>query len=114
MSALNPNGVDLTATDVASHLVVGKTHDLGTLTLPKSVTLPAGKVTEIDVPVTLKWSEVGVLAQLASSGSAVPFTVDGTLDMGGALHMGVPFHMVGAITREQLLGAAMNSMPFGK
>jgi hypothetical protein len=112
MSATNPNSVDLTASAVSTHVVVDKTHDVGSVTLPNTITLPAGKTTKLDVPVTLKWSDVGLLAQLAASTGAVPYSVDGTLEMGGnLLHVAVPFHFEGSISREQILGAMMNSLP---
>jgi LEA14-like dessication related protein len=112
VDATNPNSVDLTATGMSSHLVVDKTHDVGTITVPKAITLPAGKTTKLDVPVTMTWSELGLLAQLAASTGAVPYTVDGKLEMGGELlHVGVPFRLEGAITHEQLAGAVMNSLP---
>ena len=112
MSATNPNAVDLTASAVSSHVVVDKTHDIGTVTLPKAITLPAGTTTHVDVPLALNWSDVGALTQLALSTGAVPYTVDGTLEMGGnLLHVGVPFHFDGTITHAQIVGAVMNSMP---
>ncbi len=112
MSATNPNSVDLTAGGISSHVVVDRRHDVGSVTLPQTVTLPAGQTTKLDVPVTLKWSDVGVLAQLAATRGAVPYAVDGTLEMGGSLlHVGVPFHLDGVITHEQIVGAMMNSLP---
>jgi LEA14-like dessication related protein len=112
MGATNPNSVDLTASGVSSHVVVDKTHDIGTVTLPKAITLPAGKTTRLDVPLALTWSDIGVLAQLALSTGAVPYTVDGTLEMGGdLLHVGVPFHFDGTITHAQIVTALMNSVP---
>ena len=112
LSATNPNSVDLTASDVTSHLVVGKTHDVGTITLPKSITLPAGQTTRLQVPLALRWSDMGLLAQLATTTGAVPYAVEGTLEMGGSLlHVAVPFHVDGTITREQIVGAMMNSVP---
>jgi LEA14-like dessication related protein len=112
MSATNPNSVDLTASGVSSHVVVDKTHDVGTVTLPTAITLPAGKTTRVDVPLTMNWSDFGALAQLALAAGAVPYTVDGTLEMGGnLLHVGVPFHFDGTITHAQILAAMMNSVP---
>jgi Late embryogenesis abundant protein len=112
MSATNPNSVDLAASTVSSHVVVDTTHDIGTVTLPTAITLPAGKTTRLDVPLALTWSDVGALAQLALRTGAVPYTVDGTLDMGGSLlHVGVPFHFDGTITHAQIIGAVMNSVP---
>jgi hypothetical protein len=112
LSATNPNSVDIVADDVTSHLVVGRTHDVGTITLPKSITLPAGKTTRLQVPVALKWNDMGVLAQLATTSGTVPYSVEGTLEMGGSLlHVGVPFHVDGTLSREQIVGAMMNSIP---
>jgi hypothetical protein len=112
MSATNPNAVDLTSSGVSSHVVVDRTHDIGTVTLPTAITLPAGKTTQVDVPLALTWSDLGALAELAMSAGAVPYTVDGTLEMGGnLLHVGVPFHFEGSITHAQIVGAMMNSVP---
>jgi LEA14-like dessication related protein len=112
MSATNPNAVDLTATGVSSHVVVEKAHDIGTVTLPEAITLPAGKTTRLDVPLALTWSDLGTLAQLALSADEVPYTIDGTLEVGGnLLHVGVPFHFDGTITHAQIVAAMMNSLP---
>ncbi len=112
MSATNPNAVDLTANGLSSHVVVGGTHDVGTVSLPESITLPAGKTTRLDVPLAMTWSDIGALAQLALSAGDLPYTVDGTLEIGGALlHVGVPFHFDGTITHAQIVGAMMNSLP---
>ena len=112
MSATNPNAVDLTANGVSSHVVVGGTHDVGTVSLQEAITLPAGKTTRVDVPVAMTWSDIGALAQLALTAGDLPYTVDGTLEIGGnLLHVGVPFHFDGTITHAQIVGAMMNSLP---
>jgi len=112
MSATNPNSVDLTASGVSSHVVVGGTHDVGTVNLPEAITLPAGKTTRLDVPLAKTWSDIGALAQLALAAGDLPYTVDGTLEIGGSLlHVGVPFHFDGTITHAQIVGAMMNSFP---
>jgi hypothetical protein len=112
VDATNPNSIDLSASGMSSHLVVDKTHDVGTVTVPKAITLPAGRTTTLDVPVSLTWSDVGLLAQLGASTGAVPYSIDGELQMGGQLlHVGVPFHLQGSITHEQIAGAVMNSLP---
>ena len=111
LSATNPNASDLTVSDVSSRVVVGKV-ELGSLNLPKTMTLPAAKTTTLDVPLSVSWPDVAVLAQLAAGGGAVPFTVDGTLDMGGSLlHVGVPFHYEGSVPHDQIVGAALKSIP---
>jgi LEA14-like dessication related protein len=112
VSATNPNSVDLVASGVSSHVIVDKTHDVGTVVLPNTITLPAGKTTRLDVPITLKWSEMGLLAQLAMTTNAVPYSVDGTLDLGGnLLHAKVPFRFEGTIAHAEIAGAVINSLP---
>ncbi len=110
VTATNPNAVDLTVRDVTAHVVVAQKVDLGSMTLPQAYTLPAGKATSMDAPLTVPWGDVGALAQLAGAAS-VPFTVDGTVELGGALlHVTVPYHIAGTMTRQQLLGATMRSL----
>jgi LEA14-like dessication related protein len=112
LAVANPNSVDLSATDINSHIALNKTQDLGTVQLPTSVTLPAGQTAKVVAPVSINWANVGTLALLASSGNPVPYSVDGTLDLGGALlHVGVPFHMEGSISRDHLVDAVLHSVP---
>ena len=111
IGAANPNSSDLTVSDVSSHVVV-QGHDVGTVTVPESLTLPAGKTTTIDVPLKMSWSDMSLLAQLAASDAPVPYSVDGTLELGGSLlHVGIPFHLDGTITHQQVVGALVHSMP---
>ena len=111
ISATNPNSADLSVSDVSSHVVVDK-HDIGTVTVPQSMTLPAGKTTRIDVPVKVSWSDMSLLAQLAVGTAPVPYSVDGTLNLGGSLlHVGVPFHLDGSIPHQQIVGAISHSLP---
>jgi hypothetical protein len=112
LSAANPNTVDLSARSVTAHVVVDRKLDLGTVTLPDAVTLPAGKSTKLSVPVSVAWTDLGALAQLAASSAAVPFTVDGTVEMGGdLLHVAVPFHIDGSVSHDELVHAALGSLP---
>jgi hypothetical protein len=112
LSAMNPNASDLAAQSVTAHVVVDNRIDLGTLTLPQAVTLPAGKATALDVPLSVKWNDLAALAQLGAENRSVPFSVDGTLKMGGTLlDLTVPFHIDGTATHEQIVRAAMSSLP---
>jgi|GEM_PF-588297 len=111
IDATNPNSAALTASNVSSHVVVAG-HDVGTVMVPESLTLPARKTTRIDVPVKVSWSDMGLLAQLGASSAPVPYSVDGTLELGGSLlHVAVPFHLDGSISHQQIVGAVVNSIP---
>jgi LEA14-like dessication related protein len=112
LTATNPNAIDLPVRDVTAKIVVGQNFDLGTATIPNAVTLPAGKSTKLDVPMSLKWTDMSALAQLAATRAAIPFTVDGTVDLGGDLiAVSVPFHIAGTVSHDQLVSAALNSLP---
>lgn len=111
MTAVNPNVRDLSVSAVSSRIVIDKTHEVGRVTVPGEILLPAGRATMLEVPVSIGWSDIGLLAQLAATGGAVPYSVDGTIAMGGLLGpLGVPFHLEGAISHNQLVQAAINSM----
>jgi LEA14-like dessication related protein len=112
LTATNPNSVDIPVHDVTCKVVVGQKYDLGTATIPNPVSLPAGKTTKLDVPMAVRWTDLSALAQLAAGAPTIPFTVDGTVNLGGdALNVSVPFHISGTVTHEQLVGAALNSLP---
>ncbi|MDP9002529.1 MAG: LEA type 2 family protein [Myxococcota bacterium] len=113
LDAANPNSVDLSASDVTSRVVVGgAVEERGIVRLPAAIILPAARTTRIDVPLSLDWPSLGALATLMAAGGAVPYSVDGTLDLGGSLlHVGVPFHFEGSIPRDQIVSAVSSSVP---
>ncbi|MDP9148754.1 MAG: LEA type 2 family protein [Myxococcota bacterium] len=113
LTAVNPNARDLSVRQVSARIVVDRVHDIGQLTVPGEIVLPAGKATALDVPLSLGWGEIGLLTQLAASGNAVPYSVDGTLAMGTPLSgLGVPFHLQGRISHDEIVNAAVNSLPW--
>jgi hypothetical protein len=112
LAATNPNAEDLSVRELTAHLVLSGDRDVGTVTVPNTVTLAAGKTTPLSVHVSLKWSEMGTLAPLALAGADVPYVVDGTLSLGGMLQsIGVPFRLSGTIPRDQILRAALPPIP---
>ncbi len=112
LTATNPNAIDLPVEDVTAHVVLAGKMDLGTVTLPLAMTLPAGKPTHIDLPVAVQWTDLPALAQMALSPSPVPFVVDGKVELGGQLlRVSVPFEIKGSMTHEQLTGTVSKSLP---
>lgn len=110
LTATNPNRVDLTVHDVTAHVVLGQKVDLGVTTAAKEYTLPAGKPTTIDALLSVPWGNLGALAQLGAA-PTVPFTVDGTVELGGELlHVTVPYHLTGTLTQKQLVGATLQGL----
>lgn len=112
LSATNPNAVDLTVRNVTAHVIVAKTIDLGSTTLAQTMTLPAGKASTIDAPMTIPWTDLVALSQLIGGAAAIPFTIEGSVELGGdLLHLTVPYHLTGAMTQQQLLAATLRSLP---
>lgn len=112
LTATNPNTTDLSVRELTAHLVLSGDRDVGTVTVPDAVTLAAGKTTPLSVQVSLKWSDMGALAPLALAGADVPYSVDGTLALGGVLQsIGVPFRFNGTIPRDQIIRAALPAIP---
>jgi len=112
VEATNPNGITLTVQSFTGKAKLDGRWDMGTVTVSKPVVLPPRTPTMIDVPMTLPWTDMTTLAQVAASQQPVPYVVEGTAKIGGEkLNVDVPFTIPGTITREQLIGAALNSLP---
>jgi len=111
VEAHNPNGFDLTARTVTAKVTLDGKYDVGTVTVPSGVTLPAGKSTMLDVPTSVKWTDLSQLVALAAANRPIPFTVAGTAAIGGEkLNVDVPFRIDGTMTPEQLGQAATRSL----
>jgi hypothetical protein len=55
---------------------------------------------------------VGALALLAASNRPAPYTIDGTVTIGGErLNVDLPLHMTGTITHEELVQVTTRSLP---
>jgi LEA14-like dessication related protein len=113
LETTNPNDFDLTAGDVTAHFVLDGHIDVGTATFPQTITLPANATKDIDVPISIHWGDLLPLLEIAASNRpTVPYAVDGTLSLGGdLLHIQVPFHLAGTVTREQIARATVQSIP---
>jgi LEA14-like dessication related protein len=111
LSALNPNRVDLSAQSLTVKLSCDG-REAGSTTMDHPVSLPAGQTTKLDVPLHVKWAAASTLPSLAATGRDVPYAVDGTVGLGGDLvHVDVPFHMTGTVSKDDLLRAAVRSLP---
>lgn len=107
----NPNGFTLAVQSVSGHVVLADGSDLGEVRVGQAVTLPPGAPTLVKVPMTVHWAGVAVLAANALGGRDLPFTVSGSVAVGGEkLNVEVPYSMAGTITQEQLRRAATTSL----
>ena len=113
VDATNPNGSDLTAQKVSGKLGING-QPMGTFEVPQNVVLPASKTTTITATLSSPWQNVQMLVPLAASGKPVPYTVDGSVSIGGShLNVDVPFHLDGVITAQQMHDAVASSLPKG-
>lgn len=112
LEAENINDSDLSARSVTATITLDGRVTLGSVTVPHAIKLPAHKKTTIDVPVSSRWKDLSGLMTLAAAGKDVPYTVDGTVELGGdTLHLQVPFRVAGIVTRAQLTQATLSSLP---
>jgi LEA14-like dessication related protein len=112
VEATNPNRVALSVRSVTGKAKLDDKWALGTVTIANPVVLPPHAPTMVDVPMTLPWSDLNALTALAAKTGPVPYVVDGTVSVGGEhLNVDLPFSISGTITREQILGAALKSLP---
>jgi LEA14-like dessication related protein len=112
LDAYNPNGIEISARSVKANVMLDGKYDVGTVTVPMPLSLPAKKRTRLDVPLSVKWRDLTGLAALAASNRGVPYQLDGSVSLGGdTLNVDVPFRMGGTITHEQLVQAVTNSLP---
>jgi LEA14-like dessication related protein len=108
----NPNRIDLSARSVTAHVVLEDQVDLGTVTVSRPLTIPAGQATELSVPVSVKWQDVATLTALALSNRDIRYDVDGAVNVGGeTLNVNVPYRLSGTITHADLINATMRSLP---
>lgn len=108
----NPNGSDLSTRSLKAAVRLDGRYDLGTVTVPAPLKLPAKQRTRLDVPLTAKWKDVAGIAALAAQGRGIPYEVDGTVAIGGeTLNVDVPFRLTGTMTQDQLVQAVQRSLP---
>ena len=113
LEAQNPNRVPLVAQRVSGHLTLaGGTIDLGTVSVDQALTLPAKSTTVVEVPLTMRWQNLGALGMLAAQTPTVPYAIEGTVTVGGErLNVELPFTLTGTLQRDDLVRAALRGIP---
>ena len=110
--AYNPNAVPLTVQSFSGSAKLDGKYDLGAVTVTTPTNLPAGERTPITVPMAMPWQGVTTMASLAGGSGAIPYTVTGTVKIGGErLAVELPFQVQGTLTREQIVQSAIRSVP---
>lgn len=112
LEAYNPNSVDLSALSVKARVKLDGRMDLGSVKVATPLSLPAGKRTKLDVPLSVRWNDLPSVVVLATSNRSVPYEINGTVELGGdVLSVNVPFRMEGTISHDEMVRATVKSLP---
>jgi len=108
----NPNDVDLTVKSCTAKVTLDGKYDIGTVTAPHSIKLPAHKKTRFDMPISVKWRDVAALAPLGMTNRDVPYEADGTVRISvKSVELDLPFKVTGVLTHAQIMQAVARSIP---
>src|SRR5262245_10809746 len=66
LSVTNPNSVALSARSVSATVTVDQSLSLGKVTVSRPLDLPAKSTTDLEAPLSLRWTDVPMLAALAA------------------------------------------------
>jgi LEA14-like dessication related protein len=112
IDAANPNTYALSVRGISANVVVDNRLDLGKVTIDKPVSIPSGQRIPIDVPISSQWKDLPAIATLAAANRTIPYTVKGTVTVGGeSVNIDVPYSFDGTITHDQIVKAAIGSLP---
>jgi LEA14-like dessication related protein len=112
LEGYNPNDLDLGVKSFTANIVLDGSIDLGKVSSAHAIKLPAHKRTKFDVPIAVKWNDVGALAPLAMSNKDVPYEATGTVKVSADdIDVELPFKVSGVVTHQQIVQAAGKSIP---
>jgi LEA14-like dessication related protein len=108
----NPNAVPLRARSVTADVTVGGSVKLGEVTVETPVKIPANGTGTVTAPLSLGWQNAASVAVLAATRETIPFTVNGTANVGiEDVSFDVPFKTDGTLTRAQLMSLGAGAVP---
>jgi LEA14-like dessication related protein len=99
----NSNAYQLRTTRVAVGIDLDGTH-FGDVAVTDEVALPAGRTTQVRIPLNFSWTGVGTGARSLLDRGAVNYAINGQLTVGTPLgDKTVPVRGTGEVTLEQLM-----------
>jgi LEA14-like dessication related protein len=112
MVVTNPNAIGLGVRSVKATVRFDTGATLCPIVVPHAVSLPAKTPTAVEVPISLAWTNVVALAQIASARADVGYDLDGSAAVGGeTLNFDIPFTIRGVLRQGDILKAALGSLP---
>ncbi len=112
LEGYNPNDFDIAVKSFTATVVLDHQYNIGTVSSPHAVSLPARKKKVFEVPISVKWNDVGALAPLALSNKDVAYDATGTVQVSaGSVDVDGPFAVSGVVTHAQISQAVGKSIP---
>ena len=112
VEAYNPNDFDIPVESCTATVTLDHKYNVGTVTMPRPVTLPAQKKKLVDLPISLKWNDVASLAPLALVNRDIPWDADVKVKVDAkATDVVLPFKVSGVVTHQQIVTAVGRSLP---
>lgn len=104
----NPNGFPISARNVSAVVELQDGSELGRASATPAFTIPAEASLSLPAQLSLRWTNVALLAPYALAAKPLPYRVRGSARLGGeSLNVEVPFSISGQLTAEQVLRAGM-------
>lgn len=112
LEAHNPNSFEIGVKSATATIVLDGKHNIGTVTTPHAIKLPAKKKKIIDIPIALNWSNVASLAPLAMSNRDIPYEASGKVKVSAeSIELELPFTVTGVVTHAQMQQAVGSAIP---
>lgn len=110
--AYNPNGFAINVRSVKAKATFDSSIKLNEVSSATAISLPSKVTSPMSVDVKVPWNSLPQLMALATSKTQVPYTVEGSVSVGGDnLNVDIPFSMTGKVTQQELVTAGLNSLP---
>jgi hypothetical protein len=104
---ISPKGIDLNidleARAVTAKVILDGQHDLGNVEIPQEIDLPSKQQIRLNVPVVVDWNDATVIAGLVALKRNIPYTINGSVNIGVELvKFDVTFDVADVITEQQM------------
>jgi LEA14-like dessication related protein len=110
--AYNPNGFAINVRSVKAQATFDSSIKLNEVSSVTAISLPAKLTRPLSIDVKVPWNSLPQLMVLATRKTKVPYTVAGSVSVGGKnLNVDIPFTMSGSVTQQELVTAGLNSLP---
>ena len=104
----NPNGFAISASAVSAVIELEDGSELGRGSAAPAFTIPAEGNVAVPAQLSMRWTNVALLAPYALAAKPLPYRLHGSARVGGeSLNVELPFSIAGVLTPEQVLQAGL-------